>query len=398
MTRHGSPAGSATPIRACMVSYYFAPDYSGSAIQARNLSRHLVGHGIDATIVSANLRGSAPTDVVDGTRVYRLPVITSGELRIPSFWVSLLTFLVRHRRQFDIIHAHGMLPHGTAAIAGRWLGIPTIMKVAMANSDIAFARQGRVIGGVNRYCAERFDRYIATTEPIFEEFATSHLDVSRVRRIPNGVDTDRHTPLTPDQRIALRRTLGLPAEPLVLYVGIVNRRKNVDGALRIWRSAVQAGAPGHLALVGPAPDNDPFVDEVRAQIASPDLAGRVSMPGFRDDVASYLQAADVFLFPSTQEGMPNVVLEAMASGVPPLVSSSAGVDAIVEHGRNGLSLPVADETAFAQALRTLLDEPQRAAALGAEARRTIESRFSLASVAASYATLYREMVKGGSRR
>jgi glycosyltransferase involved in cell wall biosynthesis len=382
-----------------MVSYYYTPDYSGSAVQARNLSRHLKGLGIDATIVAANLSNSPADEAIGGLRVRRLRVVRNRHLGFVPFWAALFWFLVRHGREFDIIHAHGVLPHVSASLAGAIIGRPTILKVAMAESDLAFHCHGRLLGAINRFLVKRFDRYIATTDAIAEEFASQRLDVSRVCRIPNGVDTEVYAPLDATARAAVRRELGLPDGPVVLFVGILNRRKNVDGLLRIWRSAVVAGAPGHLAIVGPLPDDDEaFRQTLRISCGAPELAGRVSMVGYRENVVAYMQASDVFVLPSKREGMANVVLEAMACGLPPLVSRAAGVSAVIADGRNGFSLPIEDEEGFARIVHGLLTNPARTAQLGGEARKTVEARFALSAVATTYARLYDELLAPAGHR
>jgi glycosyltransferase involved in cell wall biosynthesis len=182
-------------------------------------------------------------------------------------------------------------------------------------------------------------------------------------------------------------------------VGILNRRKNVDGLLRIWRSAVVAGAPGHLAIVGPLPDDDEaFRQTLRISCGAPELAGRVSMVGYRENVVAYMQASDVFVLPSKREGMANVVLEAMACGLPPLVSRAAGVSAVIADGRNGFSLPIEDEEGFARIVHGLLTNPARTAQLGGEARKTVEARFALSAVATTYARLYDELLAPAGHR
>jgi glycosyltransferase involved in cell wall biosynthesis len=384
------------PVRVCMVSFYFHPDYSGSSIQALNLSAHLRPLGVQPFIVSANLGGHAPVDEHEGIRVYRIPVVRRRDLQIPSFWVSLAAFLVRHRAEYDVIHAHGTMQHGSASLCGRLLNKPALLKVAMAGSDIAFHRQGRLWGAANRFMVSRFSRYIATTEAIAGEFAAQGLDTGKVLRVPNGVDTSACAPLPVEQRRELRRRLGIPAEgPLVTFVGIVNSRKNVDGILRIWQQAVAAGAPGHLALVGPVPLDTPaavrFNDGLQAFVRAHQLEGRVTFTGYRSDVPACLQASDVFLFPSRQEGMPNSVLEAMACGLPCVVSASAGVEQVVQPGVEGFGVDVADEAGFTRALESLLRDPALRARMGAAARATAVERFSLAAIARRYAHLYREL-------
>jgi glycosyltransferase involved in cell wall biosynthesis len=240
----------------------------------------------------------------------------------------------------------------------------------------------------------RFDRYIATTAAIQAEFTERGLDASRVLLIPNGVDTEVHRPAPPAEREALRTSLGLPPGPLVAYVGIVNARKNVDGILRIWAAAVERGAPGHLILVGPLPDDgeaDPFVVAQRAFLAERGLTARVTFVGRQPQAAPYLRASDVFLFPSRQEGMPNSVLEAMACGLPCVVSAGAGIDDVITSGVTGLQFPLADEPAFAAALTGLLGDAPARAALGDAARRHIEAHYSLGAIADRYVALYRSL-------
>jgi glycosyltransferase involved in cell wall biosynthesis len=392
------PVQASRPMRVCMVSFYCHPDYSGSSIQALNLSRHLTRRGVSPFIVSANLSGSPAAGEEGGITIHRVPVARRRDWQITTFWATLSAFLVRHRHDYDIVHAHGTMQHGTASLCARALGKPSILKIAMAGSDIAFHRQGRLWGRVNRAMVSRFDRYIATTDVIAQEFADQKLDTSRVRHIPNGVDTDTYAPLPIEARRTLRRSLGLPDSPIVSFVGIINGRKNVDGILRIWRQSIAGGAPGHLVLVGPSPD-DPaglqFVTRVKKFVRSEGLDSRVTFAGYTADVVSYLQASDAFLFPSRQEGMANVVLEAMACGVPCLVSGAAGAHQVVRDGVDGYARPVDDEGGFADALAGLLQDDMRRSEFSARARAGILERFALPVIADKYVSLYEELLADG---
>jgi len=380
-------------IRPCMLSFYFHPEYSGSAIQAHNLCRKMLKLGIAPFIVSANLSGNPARATYDGIPLYRLPLLKRRALQIPSFSASLLQFLIAHRQDYDLIHAHGALPHAAAAIAGRLLGKPTILKVAMAGSDIAFKQQGRLNGRINRALVNRFDSYIATTPEIVEEFAGEAIDPSRVELLPNGVDTDTFAPIHREGRSALRRRLELPDVATVTYVGIINGRKNIDGLLRIWRAVRDSGVDAHLLLLGPEPDpGDAFMRDLVAFVRYHDLASRVTFAGRRDPVAPYLQASDAFVFPSRREGMANSVLEAMSTGLPCLVSNTAGASAIIENGKNGYALDADDEPGFAKTLIELLEDAVLRDRVGAAARTTVVESFSLASTARRYLDLYTRLL------
>ena len=278
-------------IRPLMVSFYFDPIYAGSAIQAYNLSRSLQRLGAEPMILSANFTRSPSHEDYGGIPLYRIPVMKQDDLQRPSFWASLLPFFARRRRRFNIIHAHGTGPHAFLGPAGRVLRTPTILKIAMAGSDINFARQGRTLGRLNQAMVRHFSCYIATTRAIADEFAPAGLDAGKVRLIPNGVDTDTHRPLDEAARGRLRTELGLPPGPLVTTVGIVIARKNVDGALRSFHSAISRGAPGHFLVIGPMPDEHAaYHEELRAYVANHSLADRVSFLGFRAPVVPYLQS------------------------------------------------------------------------------------------------------------
>jgi len=376
-----------------MVSYFYHPEYSGSSVQAFNLSRRLTARGLRPRVVSARLSRAPAQDLHDGVAVTRLPVIRAGHGALLSFWLSLAWHLFRERRHFDVVHAHGTVWHQIVGVLGRALGKKTILKIAMWRSDLAFETQGRLSGAVNRWLVERFDCYIATTPEIAEEIASSGLDHRRTRQIPNGVDTLLFHPLADAGRDELRRELHLPPGPLVAFVGILNARKKVDALLRIWQRVVQRGGAGHLLVIGPAPDeNGDYVQGLRTFVERQGLGARVSFLGRRSDVASCLQASDAFVFPSSQEGMPNAVLEAMAAGLPCVVSRGSGIDRVIDDGVNGFLRDADDEEAFAVALTDLLREPGRRARMGALARQAIVEGYSLEAVADRYVSLYRELV------
>lgn len=387
-----------TRVRACMLSFYFHPSYSGSAVQAKNLSSRLKDYGVEPHFVSANLTGSPRTDSVDGLALDRLPVCMTEGLQIPSFWASLTWFLWRRRNQYDLIHCHGTFQHCVASVIGRLLGKPTILKIAMGHSDIAFHTHGRLWSRVNRFLVRRFDRFVATTEEVRQECLDRGLDASRVRLIPNGVDTDRfHPPGDAAERTAIRQRLSLRDVPTVCYVGVVDARKNVDGILRVWKAVRDQFTQGQLVLVGPRPRGEELVAsefhrKLLRYIADNGLDDSVIFAGPQDDVPSWLRAANVFLFPSKREGMPNVLLEAMASGLACVATNIGGAADIISHAQDGFLFDVADEAGMASAVHQLLENGQRAGTIGTAARRKAVTTFSLQVVASRYRDLYVELL------
>lgn len=383
-------------IRVCMLSFYFPPSYSGSAIQARNLSLWLKKLKVEPFILSANLSNAPSREVIDGIEVFRVPVWGRGLWAIVSFWVTSGLFLLRNCRRWEIVHAHGTLQHGAGAMVAWALRRPSILKIAMADSDIAFHRQGRIWGRVNRFLVSKFSRFIATSQEVFDEFESSPLGTERVVKIPNGVDTDHFQPVAPDIRNRLRQEFQLGSGPVVVYAGVIHARKNVDLLLRVWNTIVRSRNQGILLLVGPSivegRQGSQFYSDLQRYVRLNALEEHVRFAGEQSDIAPYLQAADVFFFPSHREGMPNVLLEAMACGLPCIASRASGIRDLIDNGVDGFTIPATDEDAFTDKLQELLENQAMRLAIGNRAREKIRERFSLAGIAERYQQLYRRIL------
>jgi len=390
-------------LRVCMLSFYFHPAYSGSAVQAHGLARQLMKRGLAPQIVSANLTHDAPRDELGGIPVWRLPLLRLSGFQIPSFAFSLAWHLFRRRRSIDIVHAHGAYPHSIAGLVSHIIGKKSILKITMANSDVAFERQGRLFGRFNRYLVKQFDRYVTTSDEAYTECLSQGLDPSRVFLIPNGVDTDVYHPAeSSKEKQRQRKLLGLPDCPIVAFVGVLNERKNVDGILKIWRSLMHRNARAHLLLIGPEPKDSSgnpseFCNRIRRFVDDEGLDASVSFLGQQADVAAHLRCSDVFLFPSRREGMPNVVLEAMATGLPCIVSRIGGSIDIVKHEYSGYVHDVDDEVGMARNLETLLGNPALLTFMGGNARQTALEKFSLMAITDRYEALYHDLTSALQR-
>jgi UDP-glucose:(heptosyl)LPS alpha-1,3-glucosyltransferase len=181
----------------------------------------------------------------------------------------------------------------------------------------------------------------------------------RVRVLHPAVDTARFTPrLAPAARVAVRAELGLPAEaPLLAFSGGDFRRKGLPALLAALRLLPGAHA---LVLGGDRPTR---LRRARDQAAQLGVAGRVHLAGLRPDPERWLAAADCLVFPSRFDAFGNSVLEAMASGLPVVVSRRAGSAEVVIPGRTGAVVDAPeDAAALAAAIRPFLDPALRAEA------------------------------------
>jgi glycosyltransferase involved in cell wall biosynthesis len=208
------------------------------------------------------------------------------------------------------------------------------------------------------------------------------LDPDRLAVIPNGVD-----PAPFDRAEAAdRAALGVPPDAfLTLYVGRLDPQKGLNFLLDAASKVVASRPDWHLALVGDGPERE----ALRARLdADPDLNPRIHMIGRRDDVPGLLKAADLLVLPSLWEGMPNVVLEAMAARRAVVASAVEGTEDLVIPGRTGWLVPPGDRESLADALVDSASDPGRLHRFGEVARARVEASFTPARVVESYERLW----------
>jgi glycosyltransferase involved in cell wall biosynthesis len=209
--------------------------------------------------------------------------------------------------------------------------------------------------------------------------------------VPYGVDTDRFRP-DPLVRARRRASLGIASHtPLVFSAGRLVRKKGfeylIDALARIPREmdvqAVIAGG-GDLAA------------ELKGRAEAAGLGERVRFLGTlaQDDVAAWLATSDMVVIPSVRDdsgnvdGLPNIVLETLASGTPLITTGAGGIGSVVQHGQTGLMVPERDDAAMAEAIVGLARDPDMRVRLGDAARASVMARFGWEFVAGRFEAAY----------
>lgn len=194
---------------------------------------------------------------------------------------------------------------------------------------------------------------VTRSAELADQLAAAGVDRALLHPIHNGVDGRL---FHPGDRLAARQETGLDAAArVVLFVGNFYPVKNPGGAIAAHRRLRAADDRVHLVLVG----GGPLEPALRAA-AGPGVtfAGRKTPA----EVAAYMRAADALCLPSFNEGLPNVVLEALASGLPVVASAVGGIGEVLRDGERGTLVPAGDEAALAAALTAQLATPRTAAA------------------------------------
>jgi sugar transferase (PEP-CTERM/EpsH1 system associated) len=205
----------------------------------------------------------------------------------------------------------------------------------------------------------------------------------KLNQIYNGVDSRKFHP-----RNGPRPEF---AHPESIVFGSVGRMAEVKdyplltrAFIQLMRQQPERAARARLAIVGDGPTREACLDLLQGA----GLAHLAWLPGARDDIADIMQALDVFVLPSKNEGISNTILEAFASGLPVIATEVGGNVELVEDGVNGLLVQPGDLAGMVQALLFYLDTPARIAEHGNTARRQAEQRFSIPAMAEAYAAVY----------
>ncbi|MFT7724551.1 MAG: glycosyltransferase family 4 protein [Roseateles sp.] len=299
--------------------------------------------------------------------------------RAAAAWID------RTGARFDLIDAHYFYPDGVAAAAlSRRYGKPLLITARGSDLNL-IGRDGRARQRMLDACAQA-SACIGVSQALVEVLHGWGVAAGKLHVIRNGVDLDR---FTPQERPAARAALGLEADaPLLLSVGNLVELKG-HALLVEAVHALREGWPAlRLAIAGEGPERP----RLEALIERLGLGARVRLlgPVANADLPAWYNAADLFLMPSSREGLPNALLEALACGTPALASAVGGIPEVLGDAPGaGELLAERSAAAIAEALRRWLPRPVDRL----PARRVAEG-YSWANSAARLATLMRSVTKG----
>ncbi len=212
------------------------------------------------------------------------------------------------------------------------------------------------------------------------------LDSDRLVVIPNGIDPEA----IDREEAAQREAIGVPPEaPLALFVGRLEPQKGLPILLDAARRVIAARPDWYLVLVGDGPEGPWLSDQIASD---PALRNRARWLGRRDDVPALLKASDLLVLPSLWEGMPNVVLEAMAAQRAVVATKVEGTEDLVVPGETGWLVPSGDASALANALLEAANAPERTRRFGNAGRARVESHFTRGHVIESYEQLWARLL------
>jgi glycosyltransferase involved in cell wall biosynthesis len=300
-----------------------------------------------------------------------------------------LTRRVVRETSATLVHGHWVVPGGAIAAAAR-RGLPLV--VSLHGSDVYVAERHALISSAAHATFRRAAMVTACSEDL--RLRAEHLgsDAERSVTIPYGVDSSRFRP-DREARAAMRARWGVPEDAEVVFTaGRFVKKKGFEYLIDAVASLRQRRPALRLVLAGGG-DLDA---ELRERLQRQDATGLAILPGVlsQDDVARGLAAADVAVVPSVRDdagnvdGLPNVVMESMASGTPLIATPAGGIGSVVTDGATGLLVPERDVMGLAGAIDRLIADRALAGRLGDTARRWAVAEGSWARVAERFEAVY----------
>lgn len=380
-------------MRILLLNHEYPPVGGGAGNASAHLAADLVQLGCEITVITAAVAGMPAEEKREGVVIHRVGAIRRKALEASG--TELVGFgaaAFRYARRFvanhphDVLHAFFGIPSGAVCWRlGRSTGLPYLISFRGRDVHGGKSRANKGIGGWMKVVSRPVWRSAASLVANSDGLRSIALDVDSsvcVSVIPNGVDTKRFSPNT---------STAAGHEAQILYVGRLEPYKGLDDLLSAVKVLADRGQSIHLTCAG----DGSLRSQLPEQAARLDITDRVSFTGpvHPDAIPDLYRSADIFVLPSLVEGMPNVVLEAMASGLPVVATRIPGSEELVGDGETGYLVDSGSPESLADALEDIVTRPDRRDQMGMRGRQAAEGR-SWRAAAEAYVNQYQRIVKG----
>jgi glycosyltransferase involved in cell wall biosynthesis len=297
--------------------------------------------------------------------------------------------------QPTILHTHtakaGAVGRTAALLAGR--ARPPII-VHTFHGHVLRGYFGRFWTGVfrllERSLARITDALVAVSPEVRDELvALGVAPAQKFRVIRLGIDLDARLTEDGAGRVETRRVMGVPDDRfLVGWIGRMTGVKRTDVVLKGFRALRDQGVDATLCMVGDGPDRD-AVEELAHEL---EIVKHCLFPGYQEDVGIFIDAFDVFVLPSANEGTPVTAIEALSSGCPVVATRVGGVPDVVSDGEDGFLVAPGAVGELADRLAQLARDPELRARMGAAGRERMQTRYTVDRLIDDMDALYRDLL------
>jgi glycosyltransferase involved in cell wall biosynthesis len=382
-------------LKIALLTEKYPPDIGGLAVSVARLARLLrtAGHIVHVFSLGKQQDSGASTDeTFDGITIYRLaPHRHTSDTN--AAWYSLVH---QHHQAlqgagqggYDLLHAYFLTQAGFVAVyAGKTVNLPVVVSARGNDLDRAVFDPGKA--GHILYALQNASVVTANSQELVSK-ARALAPGQQVVRIPNGVDAELFKPQARSQ--ILSQSLGLDDRFVIGFVGEARAKK---GLATMLLAAAEADRQREICLLmvgGVRPGQD---EETLAIFCKQHPDFPLVVTGYipRDELPAYYGLMDVFIMPSLYDGLPNALLEGMACERAVVATPVGGIRDALDDSHSGVLVPPGDASALAEAICSLISQPEERHRLGLNARQAVLEQFTLAQELEANLSIYDQMVR-----
>jgi glycosyltransferase involved in cell wall biosynthesis len=382
--------------RICLVTHYFPPHKGGIEQVSYEQSKRLTEMGYQIDVLTSKYEGRN-MNPLEGITIHHYPSLNVAKrFGVPYPIISFKAYktFMKLISKCDLVHAHGHVYMASylAGMVAKKCKKPFI--VTQHNTFIDYKSFLNIVEQLNdqfigKSVLKNADRIATVSKETKKYVLRLGADKTKTQVIYNGVDTDFFRPVNKTQS---REKLGLPKNrKIVLSVRRLVYKNGLDTLIESVPHVARNRPDVLFVVAGKGPSRKLIEDRIKEL----GISQNIKLAGFVPDelLPVYYDAADIFMLPSASgEGLPLVLLEAMACGVPVIATAVGGTPEILEHMKNGVLVPPMNPEAMAEATSKLLSEENLGTTIGAEARRNVENKFTWTENVRQLQKIYSEFV------
>jgi N-acetyl-alpha-D-glucosaminyl L-malate synthase BshA len=369
------------------------PTYGGSGVVATELGIELAANGHEVHFITYS-QPFRLTGREHGIFYHEVPVSNYPLFEYPPYDLALATRMseVAAYYQLDLLHVHYAIPHSISAYLARQMlaeknrRLPFV--TTLHGTDITLVGLDHSYLPITRFGIDQSDGVTAISNYLRDQTVQQFKVKREIEVIPNFVNCDVYTPLSPEIREAGRAQYAEPGEKILIHLSNFRPVKRAVDAVEVFARVVEH-IPARLLLVGDGPDRSQAEWLARRK----GIQERIHFLGKQASVSDLLPLADLMLMPSELESFGLVALEAMACKVPSIATEVGGIPELIEDGVNGRLFPVGDVDGMAKAAVELLSDDAKHAAMAAAGRQTAQQRYCASKIIPLYEAFYERVLE-----
>jgi glycosyltransferase involved in cell wall biosynthesis len=374
----------------CMITSAPFPPREGIGFYVWNLSRYLTDQGHQVQINTRGRAGRTSREVIDGITIWRPAFLPTYPFHVHLHSMFVDNVVRELESEVDLFHLHTPLVKWPETRSPAIVTVHTPMKTDTGAIPVTnllswlIKLQAPVSYLLEERLFQRADKLVAVAQSVAQELRLYGVNPQQISVLGNGVDTNIFAP-------SERRDAS--AEPYVLTAGRLAPRKGLEDLIRCAELVIGQFPNMRFFIAGAGP----LEAALRAEIVRRQLETRVTLLGHIADRSHMLrlyQGAAAYVHAAHYEGLPTVLLEAMACGRPVVTTAVSGALDVVQDERNGLLVPPHNPQRMAESIVRLLQNPGLGERLGSAAHKTIQERYSWHVVSRSYLAQYEALLAG----